>query len=114
MTTEDRIKALESQIEALKHDQAKLKSELAAAEVDRWQERIDDLEVQVHLGAMETNDRVRALMDQLHHRWADAKVRVESRSSVASETAEAVGDSLRTAFNEIRQILIDTKHKLAS
>ena len=114
MTTEDRIKALESQIEALNHDQAKLKSELAAAEVDRWQERIDDLEVQVHLGAMETNDRVKDLLDQLHHKWAAAKVRVESRSSVASESAEAVGDSLRTAFNEIRQILIDTKHKLAS
>jgi hypothetical protein len=114
MTTEDRIKALESQIASLKNEQAKLKSELAAAEVDRWQERIDDLEVQVHLGAMDTNDRVRALLDQLRHRWAAAKAQAESRSSVASDSVGAVGDSLRTAFNEIRQILIDAKHKLAS
>ena len=114
MTTEDRINTLESQIEALKEEQARLKSELAAAEVDRWQERIDDLEVQVHLGAMETNDRVNDLLDQLRHRWAVAKSGVENRSSVAADSVEAVGDSLRTAFNEIRQILIDTKHKLAS
>ena len=89
MTNEDRIKTLESQIEALKDEQARLKSELAAAEVDRWQERIDDLEVQVHLGAMETNDRVQDLLDQLHHRWAVSKAGVESRSSVASESAGA-------------------------
>jgi predicted nucleic acid-binding Zn-ribbon protein len=114
MTTEDRIKNLETQIEALQTEQAGLNKQLAQAEIDRWQERIDDLEVQMHLGAMETNERVRGLVDQLEHRWGAAKAQLQSTSSAASEGAEAIRASLQKAFSEIRQAVLETTHKIAS
>lgn len=114
MTTQDRIKALEDQLEALKVEQAAVRKQLAQAETDRWQERIDDVELQVHLGAMETNEKVRGLLDELHHRWATGKAQIERSSAAAGEGAEAVRTSLRTAFSDIRKALLDTKHKIAS
>ena len=45
MATEDRIKKLEAQIDELRAKQAELNKQLAQAEIDRWQGRIEDLEV---------------------------------------------------------------------
>ena len=114
MTTQDRIKALEDQMVALRTEQAELRRQLVDAEAERWQERIDDLEVQVHLAAMETNDKIAALLQQLQQRWAVGKAQIERRSSAASEGAEAVRDSLRGAFTDIRKAILDTTHKIAS
>jgi predicted nuclease with TOPRIM domain len=113
MSTEDRIKTLESQIEELRAKQAELNKQLAQAEIDRWKGRIEDLEVQMHLGAMETNDRLKALLDQVQHRWSEARSQVESSTSAAAEGADAVRTSLQTAFKDIRQALLDTKNKIA-
>jgi chromosome segregation ATPase len=113
MSTEDRIKTLESQIEELRAEQVELNKQLAQAEVDRWKGRIEDLEVQMHLGAMETNDRLKALLDQVQHRWAETKSQLETSTSAAAEGADAVRTSLQSAFKDIRQALLDTKNKIA-
>jgi multidrug resistance efflux pump len=113
MSTEDRIKTLESQIEELRAKQAELNKQLAQAEIDRWKGRIEDLEVQMHLGAMETNDRLKSLLDQVQHRWAEAKSQAETSASAAAEGADAVRASLQGAFKDIRQALLDTKNKIA-
>ncbi len=114
MTTQDRIKALEDQMEALRIEQAELRKQLVDAEAERWQERIDDLELQLHLAAMETNDKISALLQQLQQTWAVGKAQIGRRSSAASEGAENVRDSLRTAFTEVRKAILDTTHKIAS
>jgi hypothetical protein len=114
MTTQDRIKALEEQMARLRSEQDGLREQLAQAEVDRWQERVDDLELQVHLATMETNEKVNQLFQQVQHRWAAGKAQLERRSSAATEGAEAVRESLRTAFAEIRHAILETTHKIAS
>lgn len=114
MTTQDRIKALEEQMESLRAEQVELNRQLAQAEADRWQERIDDLEVQLHLAAMDVNEKVGELLQQLRHSWAVGKAQIERRSSAATEGAEGVRDSLRTAFADIRRAVLETTHKIAS
>jgi hypothetical protein len=114
MTTQDRIQALEDQMARLKAEQDVLRDQLFQAETDRWQERIDDLELQVHLARMETNEKVNGLLQQLQHRWAAGKAQMERRSAAANDAAEAVRASLRTAFTDIRKALIETTHKIAS
>jgi membrane protein involved in colicin uptake len=114
MSTEDRIKRLQAQIEVLQAKQADLNKQLVQAEVERWQGRIDDIELQIHLGAMETNDRVRELLDQLRRRWTDAKAQIEGTTSAAGEGVDQVRASLQTAYKDIRQVLLDTKSKITS
>jgi chromosome segregation ATPase len=113
MTTQDRIRMLEGQILDLRAEQAELKKQLARAERDRWQGRIEDLELQMHLGAMETSDRLATLLDQVQAQWAEAKVQLESAASAAGEGGESVWGSLQTAYRDIRRALLDTKNKVA-
>ena len=51
METDARIAKLEANIKALQAKQVALHKQLTDAQVEQWQARIDDLEVQVHLGA---------------------------------------------------------------
>ena len=84
MTTEDRIAKLEAEIGKLHAQQADLRKQLAKAELDQWQGRIEDLEVQMHLGAIEASDRMTALMDRLRSKWADARRQLEENIATAS------------------------------
>lgn len=112
MTTEERIAELETQIEKLQAKHAKLHKELTKAQVDLWQGRIEDLEVQMHLGAMETTDKLTALMDQLRSKWADARRQFEDAASTASSVADTVRTGLENAVNEVRKALLESKNKL--
>lgn len=114
MSSEDRIKDLEKQIARLQERQEELGKQLAQAEMDRWQGRIEDLEVQMHLGAMDANDRLEGLLEQVRSRWTEATAQYAGTASAASEGLGAVRTSLQTAYKEIRQALLDTKTKIAS
>ncbi|HEX9031679.1 MAG TPA: hypothetical protein VF834_07510, partial [Streptosporangiaceae bacterium] len=113
MTTEKRIEKLESQIKRLQTKQNELNKQLTKAQIDQWQGRLEDLEVQMHLGAMEGNDRLRALMDQLRGRWSDSKRQFEEGMTTASSVADTVRVGLENAFKDVRKALLETKSKLA-
>jgi TolA-binding protein len=113
MGNEDRITGLESQIRKLQGEQAELRRQLAKAQLDQWRGRIEDLEVQMHLGAMEASDQLAALMRQLRDKWADARRQVEENISTASGAADTVRTGLENAFDDLRKALLEAKNKLA-
>jgi SMC interacting uncharacterized protein involved in chromosome segregation len=112
MTMEERVAQLEAQIGKIKAKQAELHKQLTKAQIDQWQGRLEDLEVQMHLGAMETSDRLTALMDQLRSRWADARRQFEDTIATASSVADTVRTGLESAFNEVRKALLESRSKL--
>ena len=113
MTTEDRIAKLEAQIGKLQAQQTDLHKQLARAQLDQWQGRIEDLELQVHLGAMEASDKLTALMDQLRAKWADARRQIEESITTASSVADTVRAGLEKAFDDLRKALLESRNKLA-
>jgi hypothetical protein len=113
MTNEDRITGLEAQIGKLRAEQAELRTQLGRARLDQWRGRIEDLEVQMHLGAMEASDQLTALMRQLRGRWADARRQFEENISTASGVADTVRTGLENAFDDLRNALLEAKNKLA-
>jgi chromosome segregation ATPase len=113
MTTEERIAKLEAEIGKLQARQAALQQQLAKAELDQWQARVEDLEVQLHLGAMDASDRLTALMDQLRDRWADGRRQFENSIATASSVADTVRSGLENAFSDLRKALLESKSKLA-
>ena len=109
MTPEERIARLEGQIERLEQREAELRKQVAAAQLDQWYARIEDLEVQVHLGAMETSDRVSSLVQQLHKRWADAKAQVDGAASAAAEVVDSARSGIERAIQDVREALLDSR-----
>ncbi len=114
MTTEDRVTQLEDQIHELHDQQADLRRQLAKAQLDQWQGRIEDLEVQMHLGAVEASDKATAQMKKLRDRWADARRQLEESVKTASSVADTVRTGLEKAFDDVRQALFESKNKLTS
>lgn len=112
MTTEDRIAKLEGQIRELQAQQADLHKQMARAQIDQWQGRIEDLEVQMHLGAMEASDKLTALMDRLRRNWTDARRQFEESISTASSVRETVRTGLENAVNDLRKALLESRNKL--
>src|SRR5215469_12127682 len=113
MTTEDRIAKLEAEIGTLHARQADLRKQLAEAQLDQWQGRVEDLEVQMHLGEMEASDKVTALMSRLRDRWADARRQFEQSITTASSVADTVRTGLENAIEDVRKALLESKRKLA-
>jgi predicted nucleic acid-binding Zn-ribbon protein len=113
MTTDERVAQLEAQIDDLRAKLADLHQQMAKAQIDQWHGRIEDLEVQMHLGAMESSDRLNTLMGHLRTRWADARRQVEDTTSTASSVADTMRTGLENAFAELRKALLETRSKLS-
>ncbi len=114
MTSEERIARLEEQIDRLQEKQNELYKQLARAERDQWQGRVDEVELQMHLGAMEANDRVKSVMSQLSTRWAESRAQFDEAASKAVSVRDTMRGGLESALREVRQALIDSRNKLAS
>jgi hypothetical protein len=114
MENDERIAKLEARIEALQTKQAALHKQLTDAQVDQWQARIDDLEVQVHLGAMEANQKLAPLMEQLRNTWIDARAQVEDKAEMATTVTDTLRTGVENAYRELRNALVETRKTIAS
>ena len=68
------------------------------ARSDQWQARLDDLDLQAHLGAMDAQETLDPLVERLRNAWLDARQRFDSGTSTASD----VIDQLRDGFEQAR------------
>jgi predicted nuclease with TOPRIM domain len=114
MNTEERVTQLEDQIHGVQDQLADLRKQLAKAELDHWRGRVEDLEVQMHLGAVEATDKATAQMHKLRDRWADARRQLEESARTASSVADTVRTGLEKAFDDLRSALLESKSKLTS
>lgn len=114
MTSDERIAHLEAQLDKLNAKQTELFKQLAQAERDQWQGRIEDLKVQFHLSATEGNDRAHELMDQLDSRWSEARAQFDNAATTATDVGATLRGGLQSAVRDVRQALLQSKSKIAS
>ena len=105
---------MEEQITELKGRQEELNQQLARAQRDQWQGRIEDLEVQFHLGAMEANDRAKALLEEVRSRWAEVRAQADEASATASEVGETLRNGLESAVRDLRKALLESKARISA
>lgn len=109
MVEDDRITQLERQVDELKGQLRDVRHQLAAAELDQWQGRIDDLEVQAHLGSMALRDRLTPVVEELRNAWLEAKARLESGADTTSTVTERLRSGLEKAAADIRSAVLDAR-----
>ena len=114
MDSDDRITRLEQQIDDLRTQQAVLNRQLLLAQRDQWQGRIDDLEVQFPLGAMEANDRATALLQALRTRWAEVRAQLDDVSATATGVGESMRTGLESAVRDLRTALLESKARIVA
>ncbi len=109
MSENQRIVELERRLEELQGQHDELRRQLAEARSDQWQARIDDLDLQAHLGAMDAQDTLDPLVEQLRNAWLDARQRFDSRASTASEVIDQLRDGFEQAGRDIRDALSEAR-----
>ena len=105
----DRIGALEAQINELQAQLKDVRRQLSEAELDQWRARIDDLEVQAHLGSLEVKERLDPVVEELRNKWLDAREQVTNSAETASEVIDTLRKGLEHAMGEIRRSVIEAK-----
>ncbi|GEP37745.1 hypothetical protein NPS01_14080 [Nocardioides psychrotolerans] len=114
MDTNERIARLEQQIDELTSTQDVLRHRLARAQRDQWQSRVEDLEVQFHLGAMEANDRAAVLLEELRKKWAEVRGQLDEATSTASGVGDTMRSGLESAVRDLRKALLDSKARISA
>ncbi len=103
------IAQLEARIQELEDQQVKLQMQVTRAELDQWEGRIDDLDVQLHLGAMDVRDQLGPLLEKLRDQWLDANEKVGSATSTTGDVLDTLRGGLEQAMKDIRQALVDAR-----
>lgn len=98
--------AAAASVEELERQILALRLELARARLEQWAGRLDGLELQYHLGRMEADERLTALLADVRHRIATARARAESRRDAAEEAVEAVAEGVERAFADVREAML--------
>ncbi|MCY7401726.1 MAG: hypothetical protein LH477_12395 [Nocardioides sp.] len=104
MSTDEHI----SQLRELRSTQIDRTSQLVHARVDRWQERIEDLELQVHLSAMDGSEQIALLSEKLRNQWERTRSEVDDASSAVTTAAETLRAGLEEAYRDVRDALVAT------
>ncbi len=91
-----------------------LREQVLRAQLEQWQGRIDDLEVQVHLGSMEVEERVAPLLQGLRDRWLDAQEKLSNAPGTAGDALDALRGGLEQAMTDIRDAVLEAKRTVSS
>lgn len=105
--TDDRITALQTQIDRLEAEQCDLRDRLAEARVEQWQGRMEDLELQTRLASMEVDDKVASLLEDLHARWMELRFQLDRSRAAAVDVVETVKEGAEGAIRTMRDVLQD-------
>jgi len=102
---EARVAALEEQLHALR-------SELVEGQLDDWKARIDQLEVQAHLGQMEARGEIEPLLEQMRNRLLDARQQLDRVGGAAGDAVGSLSDGVKSAVDDLRKALSDAAERI--
>ncbi|MEO6606814.1 MAG: hypothetical protein ABIN55_14520 [Aeromicrobium sp.] len=114
METNERIASLEAEIKDLQIKHDVLNKQLTDAQVEQWQARIDNLEVQIYLGAKQVSDKVAPLMDRLRTTWLQVTTQVDDKSETASHVADTLLNGLENAYSELRKAVLESRSTVSA
>jgi chromosome segregation ATPase len=99
--TEERISGLEDRIAELQEQLVETRQQLTDAQLDQWKGRIDELEVQMHLGRMEAEDQMEPMIEQLRNRWLDAREQLGQAGSMAGDVFGTLRSGMEQAMDQL-------------
>ena len=114
MTNDDQIAAMKTRIEELEDQVGDLREQVLRAQIEQWQGRIDDLEVQVNLGSMEVDERVAPLVQGLRDHWLEAQEKLTNAPGTAGDVLDALRGGLDQAMADIRDAVLAAKRTVTS
>ena len=111
--THQRIDDLEQRIDELAHELDRTRKQLTEAQVDQWKGRIDDIEVQLGLAKLETQQQLAPVLEQLRNGLLDVQEQLGRTTSVASDAFSSLRSGVESAVDDLRSALRDARRTVA-
>jgi hypothetical protein len=109
MADDTTIDQLQRRIDDLEQEQDALRESVAQAQLEQWEGRLEDLEVQATLGGMELRDRIEPIIEQGRQQLAEARRALDGGASTASEAAAAARKGIEQAWADLRAAFADVR-----
>jgi predicted nucleic acid-binding Zn-ribbon protein len=113
MTDGPHANVLEKRIDDLEDQVSKLNDALLQSQLDDWKARIDQLEVQVHLGQMQARQQLTPLVEQLRNRWLDAREQLDRAQSAAGDALTSLRAGVRSAVKDLGDAFDEAVRRLS-
>lgn len=109
MTIDPRTDDLERRIAQLETELGELRKQAVQQQLEQYEARIDDLELQSHLGLMEARDRVAPVVEALRNRWLDATAGITAAPAKAGDVLEELRSGFDKAFHDLSEALTEAR-----
>jgi hypothetical protein len=109
MSSEQTIKELRDRIDELEREQDDLRESVATVQLEQWEGRLEDLEVQARLGSMELRDRIEPILERGRSQLTEARTALNGGASTASEAAAAARAGIEQAWADLRSAFADVR-----
>jgi O-succinylbenzoate synthase len=103
---------LEARVKALEEQMSSLRTEMVEGQLEEWKARIDQLEVQAHLGQMEARGEIEPLLELMRNRLLDARQQLDRVGGAAGDAVASVSDGVKSALDDLRKALADAADRL--
>jgi len=100
----------ERQVDDLSRQVKELTTFMVDGQLDQWKSRIDDLELQMALGRMELKEEAGPKIDELKTKLDEARAELTAAGDKATEVWATLSAGLRSAFAELKDAFVETKH----
>jgi len=97
----DNTADLEARIEQLEDQVTKLRQELLQSQLDEWKSRIDQLDVQMHLGSMNLRDELSPVLERLRNGYLEARAQLDQTQSTVGEALGSLLDAAKAAVKDL-------------
>jgi hypothetical protein len=114
VSEDQKIATMEDRIGGLERELDRMRQELSQARLEQWEGRIDDLEVQAHLGSMEINQRLEPIIETLRNRWLDAKEQLDNASSTANDVFTILRKGFEQSLRDLKDAVSNAKTTVTS
>jgi len=114
VSEDPKVATLEARIGELEAQLGTMREELSKARLEQWEGRIDDLEVQAHLGSMELNERLTPIIETLRNRWLDAKGQLDGASATANDVFDILRKGCEQSFADFKDAVVNATSSVRS
>lgn len=100
--TDQELQELRESIGELSRKVERLTEQVVESRLEAWNGRLENLELQAHLGQMELRDEAQSRLDQVRESWSRARRTLDDVGDATGAAFESAMDDLKPALTELR------------
>ncbi len=114
MSPDITLESLKDQVAELREELTDLNRRFLEEQLEAWGARLDELDIQLHLGRMDVRDDLTPALERLQERLSSARTEAEQLRGNAGDAVKAAREAVQKALSDLRSGMQEVLEKLRS